>query len=199
MQGLECLGQHRLVVPSGCVHGGQRQQDAALRIVADVGVGCRGKLASHRDVPFPLGLLPLVDRHQATHQGHHQRDPDAAQLPPQPTVGPSLPRGSAGPARPALRSRACAARLDELPLQGRAGRYDGRQPPAPPRERCHAGAPTAPGRGPPTPSLTRGSGRARSARCGRPRPTAAAVATPGPAPRGRPRRSAPGSAGGRRA
>ena len=90
MQCLQGLRQHRLVVPPGRVHGSQGQQDAALRVVEDVGVGGSGQLAGHGDVLLADRLPTLVERDQAAHQGHHERDGDADQLQPEPAVGPGL-------------------------------------------------------------------------------------------------------------
>jgi hypothetical protein len=60
VEGLLGLGQRRTVVAAALLDRLEREQDAALGVDVQVGVGHRHQLASARH-PLPPGLPPLAD------------------------------------------------------------------------------------------------------------------------------------------
>jgi hypothetical protein len=77
MQRLFSLRQHMPVNGAGCLSRLDGEQDAALRVNADVGDRGVCEFARGSDAGFPAGplalisrFLPLVDSHDGEHSGH---------------------------------------------------------------------------------------------------------------------------------
>ena len=74
------FGQGRPVPGSGLIDGGQRQQNAAIRVVGEAGFGFGGELAGGRHPAFVLRVASLVEGDEAADEGDDEGDGDGGEL-----------------------------------------------------------------------------------------------------------------------
>ena len=76
MQGLLGLGQRGTSIRATLLDRGEGEQDAALRVDVEVGVGRGRQLPCRRDAAFPCRLVPLADGDGADDEGDEECERD---------------------------------------------------------------------------------------------------------------------------